>query len=118
MGTALRKRSLSSIDRSPLLTGTLLLLITTSCGVTRTGRTGSLPTDAGSGSSRLPAPLVEKMKRAVEGEISQHVEDAQAAVLTTLAEAGSIPAHFRHALVLDTLTAPWSGMTALERQGT
>jgi hypothetical protein len=57
------------------------------------------------------------MKRAVEGEISQHVENAQAVVLTTLAEAGSIPAHFKHALVLDTLTAPWSGMTALERQG-
>lgn len=116
METHLRKR-MGPADRSPLLTGTLLLLVLTSCGVARSGHTGSLPTDAGPRSGRSPESLVEKMKRAVQGEILRQVGNAQAAVLTTLAKADSIPAHFKHPLVLDTLTDPWSGMSALEAQG-
>ncbi|MEE8349345.1 MAG: hypothetical protein V3R94_07235 [Acidobacteriota bacterium] len=111
------KREQTRQDRFPLLIGTLLWLVMTSCAVPRTGRTGSLPIDSGPRSSRSPAPLMEKMTRAVEGEILRHLEKEQAAVLATLAGVGSIQAHFKQRLVLDALTQPWTGMRALERQG-
>ena len=113
----LTRRKLTPVDRSPLVVGTLLFLVTINCGVTRTGRTGSLPTGAEPGLGRSRPLLVENMKRAVEGEISRHLGDDQAAVLTTLEQVGSIPANFKHRLVLDTFADPWRGMKALEQQG-
>lgn len=117
METYLRKRKRTWVDRAPLLTGTVLLVFMIGCGVSRSGRTGSLPTDAGPRSSQSPAPLVQNLRRAVERELLQHLEKDQAAVLDRLTEAKSIPANFKQGLVLETFRDPWSGLGALELQG-
>ncbi len=105
------------MNRTPGLTGTFLLLVMIGCGVSRSGRTGSLPTDAGPRSSQSTPPLVGNLKRVVEGELLRHLKKDQAVVLTRLAESKSIPANFKQRMVLDTFRDPWNGLDALERRG-
>ncbi len=65
----------------------------------------------------LPRPILPRLQGEVQGEIDRALAGQQAATLASLSEAAAKPARFKTPLVIQALTAPWTGLKALERQG-
>ncbi|TAJ24066.1 MAG: hypothetical protein EPO64_10025 [Nitrospirae bacterium] len=65
----------------------------------------------------VPQPVVPKLQREVYDELERYLAGRQAATLHSLSEASALPAEFKAPFVVQTLHAPWVGMTAFERHG-
>ncbi len=94
--------------------GALSFLLLTSCGVP--GLLGQRKPDQSAFAPQPPPhdDIIVAMRREVEGEILQKVGSNQATVLTTMASAKAVSAHFKQPLAVETLNAPWTGLIALE----
>lgn len=94
--------------------GALSFLLLTSCGVP--GLLGQRKPDQSAFAPQPPPhdDIIVAMRREVEGEILQKVGSSQATVLTTMASAKAVSAHFKQPLAVETLNAPWTGLIALE----
>lgn len=68
-------------------------------------------------SSPLPQPVAAAFQREVAHEIDRDLAAPQAATLRALSEAATSPADFKPPFVVQGLTAPWTGLAALERDG-
>ena len=62
-------------------------------------------------------PDVPRLQQTVQEELTRHLAAQQAETLKELANASAEPAVFKQALVLQSLTDPWAGITALEQHG-
>ncbi|MGH7168481.1 MAG: hypothetical protein ACREII_08105, partial [Nitrospiraceae bacterium] len=65
----------------------------------------------------MPEPVVAKLQQQVRGDLEQHVPTQQASALKALSESAALTARFKNPLVVQGLTDPWTGLAALERQG-
>lgn len=64
-----------------------------------------------------PQPVVPKLQHEIQDELERYLAGPQAETLHSLSEASAPPAEFKAPFVVQTLHAPWAGMTAFERHG-
>lgn len=65
----------------------------------------------------MPQPVVAKLQQEVRGDLERHLATQSASALKALSEGATFPARFKRPLVVQGLSEPWMGLTALERQG-
>ena len=68
-------------------------------------------------SPSLPQPVAAAFQREVKHEIEQNLATPQAATLSALSEAATLPADYKQPFVVQGLTDPWTGLAAFEREG-
>lgn len=64
-----------------------------------------------------PAPIVPKVRDAVQPEIDRHLADAQKAALAELALADGVKARFKPPLRQKAVKEPWAALAELEQRG-
>ena len=65
----------------------------------------------------MPHPVVARLQQEVRRDLDQRVSSQQASTLKVLSEAAAVPARFKQSLVVQGLTDPWTGLTAMEQRG-
>ena len=94
-----------------------LFLTVVGCGLEKAYQADSSRNQAASSAQVMPQTVVAKLQQQVRGDLEQHVPTQQASALKALSESTALTARFKNPLVVQGLTDPWTGLTALEQQG-